>query len=60
MRSETDVIYSKDGKSSVFATGDKDGATIFTSEEYNDACIELTKEQAIDLARQILEMCGEE
>jgi hypothetical protein len=60
MRSETDVIYSKDGKSIIFATGDKDGLTIFTSEEYIDACIELDKEQVKELARQLLEMCGEE
>jgi hypothetical protein len=59
MRSETDVIYSNDGNSSIFATGDNEGVTIFTSEEYNDACIELDKEQVIELARQLLEMCGE-
>ena len=60
MRSETDTIYSESEESSVFAERDEDKIAIFVSEEWSDASIALTKHQAREFARQILEMCGEE
>lgn len=60
MRSETDTIYSDSEESSVFAERDEDKIAIFVSEEWIDASTALTKDQAAEFARQLLDMCGEE
>jgi hypothetical protein len=60
MRSETDTLYSESEESSAFAERDGDKIAIFVSEEWSDASIALTKQQAREFARQLLEMCGDE
>lgn len=67
MRTETDVFYEIDshiGSDRIYAdTGlDSSGCAVVgfeTVEGSNSSIVVLTKQQAAEFARQILEMCGE-
>lgn len=53
----TNVIYSEDGESSIFAEMSEDGsAAIFVSSSYADADIVLDSELIIEFAESLLKM----
>lgn len=60
MRSETDEFYVDFDTTSLHATSVGDVITVFANEQWNSGCVTLTKQQAREFARQLLEMCGEE
>jgi len=60
MRSETDEFGGDFDTTTLHATSIGEDVTVFANEQWNSGCVTLTKQQAREFARQLLEMCGEE
>lgn len=60
MRTETDVFYDTENENySVGAYIEDDSIIVSVQELFESGVSKLTKQQAAEFARQILEMCGE-